>query len=667
MRERIYSLLVNRITGIRERYVSFNKTSKSRRILAFLYLLWLNVRYYLLFDKSLEDSLFFPLYESKKLPCVPESSLFKRIPPDELAEKLSQFDIISFDVFDTLIFRVFSSPTDVFKLIGIKLKYPNFEYIRIECEKEARKKKFLSCGTYEVTLEEIWDEVSLQTSIKKELGIKTELESEKASCFANPYMLKTVNALLNMGKKLIVISDMYLNCDYVKELLYSCGYGAFDGYFVSCDLQKSKHDGTIYSFLFKDEKDVKIAHVGDNIHSDINSAKKYGITPFYYKNINSLSNKLRSYDLSALTGSIYRGIVNSRIYNGLYSFSFEYEYGFIYGGLFTAGYCKFIKECADKFHADKILFLSRDGDLLIRAYKMMYPDDKNIEYVYWSRLAALKLTASRFKSEYFNRFLFDRVSERKKVSYVITSMELECMLNDMCLALNISKDDILTNKTAQKIKQYLLEHFESVIKLYSPQVDAAKRYFSQLLSGCKHVIAVDIGWAGSGAVMLNYAVNELFNIPCRVTGTVAGTLSRSALNSDSWDMFLNSGEVLSYMYSHYQNRDIWKKHDHTKNHNLYFELLLGSSGKSLKGFYPNSHGGYCLKFKEGKSDSEKIDEIHSGALDFVESYLKVALRTGINIPISGRDAYAPMINVFSKKNRRFTERLDELTDDIQIT
>ena len=76
--------------------------------------------------------------------------------------------------------------------------------------------------------------------------------------------------------------------------------------------------------------------------------------------------------MSKLVGSIYRGLVNSRIYNGLESYSLQYEYGYIYGGLFVTGYCKFIHWYARSKGIQKLLFLSRDGALLLKAYLHRY-------------------------------------------------------------------------------------------------------------------------------------------------------------------------------------------------------------------------------------------------------------------------------------------------------
>ena len=52
----------------------------------------------------------------------------------------------------------------------------------------------------------------------------------------------------------------------------------------------------------------------------------------------------RPRNMSQIIGSIYAGIINNTIYNGIKKYSMEYELGFIYGGLLATGYCQFIHE-----------------------------------------------------------------------------------------------------------------------------------------------------------------------------------------------------------------------------------------------------------------------------------------------------------------------------------
>ena len=109
------------------------------------------------------------IYEEKKLVLDKSESqhflLEKRINVEKFVEKLSAYDVISFDIFDTLIFRPFSEPTDLFYFIGDKLGVMDFKRIRMEMEQKARKICYEKNGHYEVTLREIWELIHKETGI----------------------------------------------------------------------------------------------------------------------------------------------------------------------------------------------------------------------------------------------------------------------------------------------------------------------------------------------------------------------------------------------------------------------------------------------------------------------------------------------------------------------
>lgn len=639
--EYLYNLLVNQNSDITIQYHRYrNRVYGWKRIQAWLYLLKLNIRYHL-FKKNIycagND-----FYEKKKLYTGGgESSLFQRESPEEFAKRLDEYNVISFDVFDTLIFRPFSRPTDLFFLVGAALKYLDFERIRIEAEQKAREKKYKEIRSREVTFEEIWDEMELETGIPKEIGMKTEWEYECRYCFANPYMLKVVKELHKRGKKIVITSDMYLGEKYIWRLLEQCGFGVFTEYFVSCDYLMSKSEGGLFEKVkeaFGEE--CRYVHIGDNRYSDQKQAEKKGFICLPYQNVNEAGMKYRAEDMSVINGSIYRGLVNSYIYNGLMVYSMSYEYGFIYGGFFVLGYCKWIHDYVQKNGIDKILFLSRDGDILSKAYSIMYPGEKEKEkweYVYWSRLAATKMAAGYFKYDYFRRFLHHKVKQGYSLQEIFQSMELEDMLSGYLESIEAggnTKESILDEKSAEKIQKYLMRHWSEVMLHYQGQVEAGKYYYRKVLEGYKRVAAVDVGWAGSGAVTLNHLVNEVWNLQCEVIGLIAGTNTIYNQEPDASEPLLYSGQLVSYMFSQQENRDIWKIHNPNKGHNIVVELLLASDEKSFRKFLREGKYEFCDAEPEINSY-----EVQRGIIDFVTYYMEKMQE----IPsISGRDAFAPI-------------------------
>ena len=170
------------------------------------------------------------MYEEKRLySSGSESSLSQREAPEAFAARLASFDVISFDVFDTLLFRPFSHPTDLFYLMGMALSYPDFRQIRIDAEKQARKEKKNNANTFEVSLSDIWEIMERETGIPQKYGMQVEEEWEQRCCFANPYMLQVVHALLRRGKVVIATSDMYLPAAFIQTLLSRCGYRSLVG------------------------------------------------------------------------------------------------------------------------------------------------------------------------------------------------------------------------------------------------------------------------------------------------------------------------------------------------------------------------------------------------------------------------------------------------------
>ncbi len=650
MRLELYNALVNKVPGIRERYQSMRKkTSGAGRVRCWMALIWWNIAYHILRRrKAFEQHTTF--MEIKKWDAVrSESETEIQESPGEMVKRLSAYDFISFDVFDTLIFRPFSRPTDLFFETGRRLGYPDFERIRREMEWRAREKKYQETGTREVTLDEIWEKMEQEAGIPKQEGMKTEIDCELSYCFPNPYMQEVVEKLKKDGKKLIITSDMYLRKPQIQELLDRCGYPKFDAYYVSCEYGVSKGDKGLYEQIKKDYgTEICYVHVGDNPYSDQKKAKEAGFATIPYKNVNDTGQSYRSEDMSVITGSMYRGVVNTWIHNGSRIFEKDYEFGFIYGGLFVTGYCQFIHEYAKKHHMDKILFLARDGDILKQVYDLMYPME-NTEYVYWSRKAATILCAGYFKYDYFRRFLYHKINQDYTLEKIFSSMQLDDMLEGFCKGYSYEKDTKLTDAVAESCKKYLMDNWDQVLLHYKEASEAGKKYYENILKGCSHVLAVDIGWAGSGAIALEHLVDRVWNLNCKVTGMLAGTNTCHNAEPDASESFLQEGSLISYFYSQRENRDLWKFHDLNQDHNLYLEQLLCSPTAGFEGFAFDSTGKVILKFGKKDSNETGMRQIQKGILDFSGEWMR---HFGKNNPlgmISGRDAYAPLALMLGNK------------------
>lgn len=674
MRNKIYHILVNRQSGIRERYHRMHDgTVGIWRILSWVYLIWLNLCYYVFFCRFLGHSKKTAIYEEKRIPyTVSESQKACRQCHHMLEQKqsiqsgkdepfcsdkmiesyvnyLSGYDVISFDLFDTLIFRPFSAPGDLFFLMGEKLDFLDFKRIRMEVEALARQKKFQKDGNYEVTLSDIWRLMEQETGIRAEDGESLECQIEEALCYANPFMQRIFRELRKRNKTMMVVTDMYLPQACLDKILSGNGYEGIRRLYISSAYGQSKWDGSLYRRVLADIEDefgqkVRVVHVGDNYHSDVKMAERNKITALQYVNTDMAASVYRAQDMSPVIGGAYRGIVNHSLYSGLCSHSMEYEYGFVYGGLFAVGYCRFIHDYVKDHGIDRVLFLSRDGDILRQVYTMLYPDEE-ARYVYWSRAAALKLTADENRYDFFRRFLYHKVNQGKKIAEVLREMELEELVPD----LPMEETTLLTSENVEPVKQYLLTHWEAVLSKYREQEAAAGRYYAQMLSGCQKAAAVDIGWAGSGAMALRMLLKQ-WQIPCELVGILAGTNSINNAEPETSEAQLQSGKLVSYLFSQTVNRDVLKKHDPAADDNVYWELLLSSPTRQFLGFYPAADG-MKLRFGQMPQNPEGCREIQRGILDFAGEYISHFKDWPYMFSISGRDACAPMLAAYGSDRK----------------
>jgi len=653
VRNGLYHLLVETNVYIKyhhKKYVSDIKCKgKYNPVLSLLYLAKLTLFIRVLRLRKYRGYTGKPYYSGS------ESEISKKGTPQSYADKLLKYDVVSFDVFDTLVLRPFQEPTDLFYIVGQKLEYMDFADIRAQAEQKIRSKMQKKKKSGEISIHEIYGYLEKYCGIDAKSGISAEYETETDLIYPNPFMKQVYDIVKNSGKKIIAVTDMYLTGEMIKNILNKCGYTDISEIFVSNEHQCGKYNGKLFKKVKeKIGKNFTYVHIGDNWQSDFESPKKYKIDSVYYENVNSKGGYYRPYDMSAVAGSAYRGIVNAHFYSGANKYTMAYEYGFMCGGIFVLGYCGFIHEYAKTNRIDKILFLARDGEVLKKVYDNMYPGN-NSEYVYWSRNAAAKLGCRKYKHDYFRRFIYHKVNKETSVKKIFKAMETEILLPKLEKELNISGETALNSKNADKIVKFLASHFDEVYKIYEDENKAAKKYYKKVTGENKRICTVDIGWAGSGGVILAHLVRDIWNIDCEMFTILAGTNTAHNYEPNMSEGFLQSGQMTSYMYSQRHNRDLYRFHNPEAMHNVFFEILLSSKSASLKGFKTTgNNNGYDFVFAEENHDNDDItDEIHRGIYDFIEIYNERFEKYGYMKNISGSDAYAPFRYLTADNNKYF--------------
>lgn len=207
--------------------------------------------------------------------------------------QLDEFDLISFDIFDTLLFRAVSAPSDVFCRIWHKAKQENpqccdlsgeeFRKLRIEAERRARNRR----ESREVFLEDIYAEMPhfLCPDMKWLMGL--ELAYEKECCYCNPQIYRFLQKAVLLEKKVVLLSDMYLTKTQICSLLKANGIDTelFNSIIISCDHGCSKQSGKLYQVLKEQYPSIpvnRMLHIGDNKNSDYGQALAAGLCAYHY-------------------------------------------------------------------------------------------------------------------------------------------------------------------------------------------------------------------------------------------------------------------------------------------------------------------------------------------------------------------------------------------------
>lgn len=300
-----------------------------------------------------------------------DKKTYKPLNKKRFLKKISRYDVISFDIFDTLISRNIYNPDDIFLIVGQKLNIDNFLEKRKKAENEARNslKK-------DVNLDEIYKYYNKLYNEDTKKIQSTEEELELLFCFPRMEMQEVINDLYKKEKTIILTSDMYLKKETIEKMLKKCGYNKFDIIYLSNEKNARKDTKEIWKTILHDYPNKKIIHIGDNYNSDYKYPRECGIKTIKIESGKELfqrlemSNNINEYLKNNISNSILIGtIVNKYMFNSPFSTltidSLDTFASIFYGPIINE-FLSFIDEQSKQ--EDMIIFLSREGYYLQKLY-----------------------------------------------------------------------------------------------------------------------------------------------------------------------------------------------------------------------------------------------------------------------------------------------------------
>lgn len=322
--------------------------------------------------------------------------------PHPILEVLPQFDVVSFDVFDTLLLRPFTKPTDLFEKLERDFKAKGFARARTRAERNAHSKARAS-GRIEATFDEIYAEIPRYAEMAER-----ETTAEMSYWTVNPEMLNVWRAAKEAGKKVIVASDMYLPRPLLEHELRKHGYEGWDGFYLSNDIQAQKASGTIYDRIIADfaVPPDKILHVGDNRVSDVIRANEKGIIAFEYPKVFDQFLEECPFVQSFLGNkpTLEKRLLAGTVALGWHLYKFEHpewtywnRIGYLFAGPLGCAFMHFVGDDARRRGINHLLFVARDGYILQQIFDAIHPKGFKTDYFHLSRDQAL------LASQYFGQ------------------------------------------------------------------------------------------------------------------------------------------------------------------------------------------------------------------------------------------------------------------------
>lgn len=306
---------------------------------------------------------------------------------------IDSYDVVSFDIFDTLLVRPYIKPIDLFIHLERLHGANGFAKHRVQAELNARKRE---SSLEDITIEQIYREVNPE--FKKFQSIEVEFEAQVLR--ANKGVKAIYDYAIERGKMVIIASDMYLGSEIMTPILAKCDYCSHNKLYMSCDLNRTKHTGNLYEYIVTDlgVDPSSIIHFGDNQHSDVKMANKLGINGFYIpKVIDTLfENNERARALyhqnpenlgvSTLLGLLAQCEIDQRD-------DYWRNFGFMYGGAVIYSFVRWILQETKKNGVEELLFVARDGYILKRVAELCAPtESEKFHYVYAPRLVNIITT-----------------------------------------------------------------------------------------------------------------------------------------------------------------------------------------------------------------------------------------------------------------------------------
>lgn len=327
----------------------------------------------------------------------------KGLTKKQIWDRIEKNDVISVDLFDTLIMRQTLFSTDVFELVDLRLKEQEIKINdfcgrRIQCEKElAQKGQVTLQHIYEYMIEKYHIE-----NVKSEFLADMEWKIDYNLLIPRNEVCELLGQARKCGKKIYIISDTYYTRNQLIKILNKCNIDFYTDIFDSCEYGTGKTQG-LFQIVRKELQKDSWLHIGDDIVADVENAKKNGINACQLQSSIDLLEMVGYFGLwdktDKLQNRIKIGMFISKLLNSPFQFETEtakikvtsaYDLGYLFFAPMITDFIIWFRQQIQKNQIKNVWFGARDGYLIKKMYDFLEKDDEKSVYFLTSRIAAIR-------------------------------------------------------------------------------------------------------------------------------------------------------------------------------------------------------------------------------------------------------------------------------------
>lgn len=450
--------------------------------------------------------------------------------------KSDKYQVVCFDIFNTLLLRPLFSSGDIYKLLGKKIGYENLYDAVAIAEKRllADGETDRTCINSEMLYSEIEKLFPKKFSAIKALTAEDELYMN--ICTERRYVKRLYDTALCNGKEIALITDYPVPRKLLEKLLEKNGYTGYRDIYIAYETGTVKKDGSIFKLIVKEFSDVTdsvsgIFYLTTVYDNDMKSAEGVGISARYIPSPIAALRKCRK------LGELYNNLPADSDNKYLIAYSanrvfddpfIEYSddaylngsidnFGeFVFSPLVLAFEKWMLDDCEDSGVTD-LCYVYRDGYLPEKIHNVMgeYYSSVKTCRMYLTRALANVFYAEENNglNESLNKYLTG--SNMKRDIFIKNRLFAEEGSEDYSEAVKIfrehgvyNSDDVIRRDDYLKYAQ----EFEGIFKRGAQKrLSETKAYIDSVFSGRGKAAIFDVGYRGSacGILKKNFGIETI--------------------------------------------------------------------------------------------------------------------------------------------------------------